>query len=101
MQERTVVMWCLKMGFPRRADMFGMVGIFVVGKQVHKFLRTGAKKQQDGQAADNNAMENAFDHRRKGSVFQPGGDRFNLKLDKCAPNFTFALKFSHTSKNNS
>lgn len=70
MQERTVVMRRLKMGFPGRANMFGMVRVFVMGKQVHKFLRTGAKKQQDGQAADNNAMENAFDHRCKGSTFQ-------------------------------
>lgn len=65
-------MRCFEMCFPGWTYMIRMVGVFVVRKQVHKFLCTGAKKQQDSQAADNNAMENAFDHRRKGSIFQPG-----------------------------
>lgn len=101
MQERTVVMRCFNMCFPGRANMFGMVCVFVMGKQVYKFLRTGAKKQQDSQAADNNAMKNAFDHRRKGNAFRVGATLLNLKLDICSVNFTFAIKFFNTSKNNS
>lgn len=72
MQERTVVMRCFKVSFPGRAYMLRMVRVLVVCKQVYKFLCTGAKKQQDSQAADNNAMENAFDHSCKGRIFQPG-----------------------------